>query len=48
MDKKITVTGKGAIHVVPDITRLEVTIATLHETYSDAYGMAKKKFDLNG
>ena len=42
MDKKITVTGKGAIHVVPDITRLEVTIATLHETYSDAYEMAKK------
>lgn len=41
MEKKITVTGKGAVHVVPDITRLEVRIETLHENYSDAYEKAK-------
>lgn len=46
MDEKlITVTGKGAIHVVPDVTRLELSLVSLHDTYEDAYGQAKSDTD---
>ncbi len=42
MDEKIiTVTGKGAIHVVPDVTRLEITLQSIHDSYEDAYNQAK-------
>lgn len=42
MNKKlITVTGKGAIHVVPDVTRVELTLQSIHDTYEDAYAQAK-------
>ena len=29
-DKLITVTGKGTINVVPDVTRVELTLQSLH------------------
>lgn len=45
MEKRITVTGKGAIHVIPDITRLEVTIAAYHQNYSSAYEKAKENLN---
>lgn len=40
-DNFITVTGKGAIHVVPDVTRLDLTLTSLHDAYEDAYVQAK-------
>lgn len=45
MEKRITVTGKGAIHVIPDITRLEVTISAYHQNYSSAYEKAKENLN---
>ena len=44
-DKLITVTGKGTINVVPDVTRVELTLQSLHETYEEAYAQAKKNTD---
>lgn len=44
-EKTITVTGKGYIHVVPDITRLELTLQSIHDTYEDAYVQAKSNAD---
>lgn len=42
MDEKIIrVTGKGAVHVVPDVTRLDVQLTSLHDNYEDAYEQAK-------
>ena len=40
-EKLITVTGKGTIHVVPDVTRVELTLQRIHDTYEDAYAQAK-------
>ena len=37
----ITVTGKGGIHVVPDVTRVQLTIGGLRQEYSDCYQLAK-------
>ena len=34
-------TGKGAIHVVPDVTRVELTLQSIHDTYEEAYAQAK-------
>lgn len=39
-EKLITVTGKGCIHATPDITRLILTLKSLHDTYDDAYAQA--------
>ncbi len=44
MERTITVTGCGAIHVVPDVTRLEVYISGRFETYQAAYDLAKENF----
>ena len=44
MERTITVTGRGAIHVVPDVTRLEVSISGVFKTYQDAYDRAKENF----
>lgn len=41
-NNKIIVTGKGSIHVVPDVTRLEVTIVSVFNTYEEAYQQAKE------
>lgn len=40
-EKTITVTGRGAIHVVPDITRLTLSLVSVHDTYEEAYNQAK-------
>lgn len=40
-DKVITVTGKGSLHVVPDVTRLELSLVSLHESYEEAYAQAR-------
>ncbi len=46
MDEKlITVTGSGTIHVVPDVTRLELSLESLHDTYEEAYEQAKSDTD---
>lgn len=44
-EKLITVTGKGNIHVVPDVTRLELSLVSLHDTYEDTYAQAKSNTD---
>ena len=42
MEKKtITVTGRGGIHVVPDVTRIELSLISLHDTYEAAYEQTK-------
>lgn len=38
----ISVTGKGSIHVVPDVTRLETTVSGWFKTYEEAYKQAKE------
>jgi len=46
MDEKlITVTGRGSIHVVPDVTRVQLTLASIHESYEEAYQQAKDNTD---
>lgn len=42
MDNTIHVTGRGAVHVVPDVTRLEISIDRIYDTYEDAYQKAKE------
>lgn len=44
MERTITVTGRGAIHVVPDVTRLQVTISGVFKSYQEAYDTAKENF----
>lgn len=40
-EKLITVTGKGVIHIVPDVTRVEVCLKSVHDTYDEAYTQSK-------
>lgn len=44
MEKKNTihVTGNGAVHVVPDVTRLEIRIDRIYKSYEEAYNKAKE------
>jgi len=42
MSNTIHVTGRGAVHVVPDVTRLEISIDRVYETYEEAYLKAKE------
>lgn len=42
MCKTITVTGRGNIHIVPDVTRLEVNVNGVFKNYADAYEQAKE------
>lgn len=42
MENTIHVTGRGAVHVVPDVTRLEVSVDRVYETYEEAYLKAKE------
>ena len=37
----ITVTGHGAVHVEPDVTRIELSLISLHDSYEEAYDQAK-------
>ena len=41
-NRTIAVTGKGSIHVIPDVTRLEAIIESVFKTYDDAYQQAKE------
>lgn len=40
----ISVQGKGAIHVVPDVMRLEVRVQSVFPDYQHAYAQAKENF----
>ena len=40
-EKIITVTGRGNIHVVPDVTRVEVKINSILRSYDTAYQLAE-------
>lgn len=40
-DNIITVTGRGNIHVLPDVTRIEARIQCVFDTYEIAYQMAE-------
>lgn len=44
MEKKniIHVTGNGTIHVVPDVTRLEISVDRVYKSYEEAYNKAKE------
>ena len=43
MDEKvITVVGKGGVHIVPDVIRVELRLESLHDTYEEAYAQSKK------
>ncbi len=44
-EKLITVTGHGTLRIVPDVTRIELTLKSIHNTYEDAYAMAKNDID---
>lgn len=49
MDEKlITVTGRGSLRVEPDVTRLELTLKSIHDTYEDAYAQGKSNADKLG
>lgn len=39
-ERTITVTGQGGIHVVPDVTRLDVSLISIHDSYEEAYVQA--------
>lgn len=41
-EKTITVTGRGNIHIVPDVTRIELQIKCIFDTYDTAYRMAEE------
>lgn len=41
-NRKITVTGKGSVYVVPDVTRLEVIVESVFATYEEAYQQARE------
>lgn len=45
MDNYITVTGQGNVHIVPDVTRLQISLISLHDSYDDAYVQAKQNTD---
>ena len=45
MDNYITVTGQGNVHIVPDVTRLQISLISLHDSYEDAYVQAKQNTD---
>ena len=40
-EKLISVTGRGNIHIVPDVTRVDVAIESTFKTYEVAYQMAE-------
>ena len=39
--KIIQVTGRGFVHIVPDVTRLELKLISLHDSYQEAYEQTK-------
>ena len=45
-EKLITVTGRGNIHIVPDVTRVEVKIDSIFRTYDTVYLVGASLKDL--
>ncbi len=41
-ESTIHVTGTGSIHVVPDVTRLQIDVRRVFKTYNEAYDCAKE------
>ena len=41
-ESTIKVVGTGSIHVVPDVTRLEISIDRVLKSYDEAYECAKE------
>lgn len=41
-ESTIKVVGTGYVHVVPDVTRLDINIRRVFDTYKDAYNCAKE------
>ena len=41
-NRTITITGRGSIYVVPDVTRLMITVKSVFATYAEAYQHAKE------
>ena len=44
----ITVEGTGSIHVVPDVTRLEVSVESVFKSYDEAYAKARENTEWIG
>ena len=44
--RTITVTGRGTVHVVPDVTRVQITIRGLRQEYSDCYELARENNEM--
>lgn len=38
----ISIAGRGSIHVVPDVTRIEITVQVVFPSYEKAYSQAKE------
>lgn len=43
--KTISVQGRGGIHVEPDVTRIELSLISLHDTYDEVYSQAKRDIE---
>lgn len=43
--KTISVTGRGGIHVEPDVTRIELSLISLHDTYDEAYNQTRSDIE---
>lgn len=41
-EKLISVTGKGTVHIVPDVTRITITISSMGQTYPELYELARQ------
>jgi len=44
-ENMIRVTGSGTIHVEPDVTRIELSLVSIHDSYEDAYKQAQNDTD---
>lgn len=44
-ENMIRVTGNGTLHVVPDVTRVDLSLVSIHESYEGAYKQAKNDTD---
>lgn len=44
-EKTITVEGYGTLNIVPDVTRINLTLDSLYDTYDKAYSQAKEDAD---
>ncbi len=42
MMETITVEGRGCVHVVPDVTRLDIKVKGLFKNYKEAYERAQQ------